>query len=333
MCAGTLRGVRVKDNPFVSGWSRIARSCPHSTVEEWAKGRPRLRHLAVHAVIPAVRAIVRYAPSRRIRAGVWNQAVRPLWGHDHPFAVRIDGGSKVAGTTAETVAASIYFTGAWEEPLTRWLTARLRPGDTFIDVGAHIGYFAVVASRLVGESGRVVAIEPLRASFEQLGRNVALNRARNIRAVNVAVLDRESELVLWAHPRNPGATFTDPPNPGYRREAAVEARPLTEILESDEIARARVIKIDVEGSEAAVVEGMTPLLSATRDDLEVLVELHPVQLERAGSTPEAIGRAFERAGFRGAALPSTETRTTIGADGAEILTTEQIVFSRVATGS
>ncbi len=254
--------------------------------------------------------------------------MRPLWGHDHPFAVRIDGGSKVGGTTAETVAASIYFVGSWEKPLTRWLATRLRPGDTFVDVGAHIGYFAIVASRLVGESGNVVAIEPLRRSFEQLEQNVALNHARNIRAVNLAVLDRQSELVLWAHPRNPGATFTDPPNPGYRREAPVEARPLTEILEAAEIARARVIKIDVEGSEAAVVEGMTPLLSSTRDDLEVLVEIHPEHLERAGTSPEAIAEAFERAGFRGAALPSTQTSTAIGEDGAQVLTTEQVVFSR-----
>jgi FkbM family methyltransferase len=290
-------------------------------VQEWAKGRPRIRHLAAHAAIPPVRAIVRYFPSRRVRRTVWNRAVRPLWGHEHPFVVRIAGGGKLADTTAGTLGASVYFTGTWEKPLTRWLATRLRPGDVFVDVGAYIGYFTIVASRLVGESGSVVAIEPLRASFERLRRNVELNEACNVRALNVAALDRPTELVLWAHPRNPGATVIESPGPEFRREPSVQARPLTEILEAAEIARVRVIKIDVEGSEAAVVHGMTALLSEGRDDLEILVEMHPDRLKQLGATPEAIFRAFEGAGFVGAPIPTVRQAP------------DQIVFSRVATRS
>jgi FkbM family methyltransferase len=172
-----------------------------------------------------------------------------------------------------------------------------------------------------------VAIEPLRSSFERLRKNVELNRARNVRLVNAAALDRRSSFVLWAHPRNLGATLVEPPNPEFRREPAVDARPLTEILDDDEVANARVIKIDVEGSEGAVVAGMADLLSAARHDLELLVEIHPEHLRQAGTDPKAVVETLERAGFRGSVLPGSGTSAVVGDDG-RIVTTEQVVFSR-----
>ncbi len=319
--------MRARVRKLLAKRTRIARSCPHSNVEEWATGRPRLKHLGGHAAIPVVRAILRYSQSRRLRATVWRHAAGPLWGHDHPFVVRIAGGSKFAGTTAETVGASIYFLGTWEKPLTRWLAARLRPGDTFVDVGAHFGYFTLVAAKLVGESGRVVAIEPLRTSFDRLGRNVELNQARNIRLVNVAALDRRTEVVLWAHPRNLGATVLEPPNPEFQRGAAVDALPLTEILDADEIAGARVIKIDVEGSEGAVVAGMADLLSSARHDLEILVEVHRDRVRHIGDDFDELVETLQRAGFRGSELPESGTSTIVAEDG-RVVTTEQVVFSR-----
>lgn len=308
--------------------TRIARSCPHSNVEEWATGRPRLKHLGAHAAIPVVRAILRYSQSRRLRASVWRRTAGPLWGHDHPFVVEIAGGSKFAGTTAETVGASIYFTGTWEKPLTRWLAARLRPGDTFVDVGAHFGYFTLVAAQLVGDTGRVVAIEPLDTTFERLQRNVELNQTRNIRLVNVAASDRRSKVVLWAHPRNLGATTLEPPNPEFQRGSAVDALPLTEILDADEIAKARVIKIDVEGSEGAVVAGMADLLSATRQDVEILVEVHRDRVRHIGDDFEDLVETLELANFRGVQLPESGTSNVVAEDG-RVVTTEQVVFSRI----
>lgn len=61
--------------------------------------------------------------------------------------------------TQDLIQRYLYLFGAWEPHLTGWLRRRLRPGDGFVDVGANIGVFSVLAARLVGESGRVVAIE------------------------------------------------------------------------------------------------------------------------------------------------------------------------------
>lgn len=76
------------------------------------------------------------------------------------------------------------------------MAERLKPGDVFVDVGANIGYFSLLASKLVGPGGRVVAIEASPEVFDLLRRNLELNKAHNVRAVNVAISDREGSLQL-----------------------------------------------------------------------------------------------------------------------------------------
>jgi len=77
---------------------------------------------------------------------------------------------------------------------------RLAPGDAFVDVGANIGYFSLLASKLVGESGLVVAIEPSPTIFAVLESNLARNRAHNVRAVCVAASASTGMLRLFRGP-------------------------------------------------------------------------------------------------------------------------------------
>ena len=84
---------------------------------------------------------------------------------------------------------------------------------------------------------------------------------------------------------------------GFSFECEVAAAPLRTILRPEEVARARVVKIDVEGAEGAVVDGMAELLERCRPDLELVVEIHPKQLERTGKTPAEVLSVFAAAGF------------------------------------
>lgn len=222
------------------------------------------------------------------------------------FRVRTAPGFLVRGNTRDMIQRFLYVHGVWEPHLTNWLRERLAPGDVFVDVGANIGYCTLLASGLVGEAGRVVSIEASPRIFGQLSGNLAANRVRNVRALHVAVSDAPGTIRIFrAGEDNLGATSI------YRAENAVDegevaVAPLSGLLAPDEIARARVIKIDVEGAEIAVIDGLLPCLGAMRDDLEIVVEIGggPPGSPRASESFARIRAALASFGFHAYAVES-----------------------------
>jgi FkbM family methyltransferase len=167
----------------------------------------------------------------------------------------------------------------------------LRPGDGFVDVGANIGYYSVLASRLVGDAGRVVTIEASPAFHERLLQQVRLNGCRNVRALNVAVSDERKTLTfVLASSQNMGANSIVPYEGPAESSFTVEALPMAEVLDDEDVARARVIKIDVEGAEGSVVRGLAPLLGKLRPDAEVTVEVTPERMAQLG---DSVGELLE----------------------------------------
>ncbi len=81
--------------------------------------------------------------------------------------------------------------GTYEHNELRNLLQRLQPGDTFIDVGAHIGYLSLPIAKRVGPSGKVIALEPSPTSLELLRRNVALNGFNWVTVVDAAASDKD----------------------------------------------------------------------------------------------------------------------------------------------
>ncbi len=77
----------------------------------------------------------------------------------------------------------------------------------------------------------------------------------------------------------------------------VQAAPLPQLLETDEIPRVRLIKIDVEGAEGQVVRGMEPLLDQLHPDAEITVEVTPRRLQRLGDSADAVLETFYRHGY------------------------------------
>lgn len=246
-----------------------------------------------------LRAYARHAPSFAVPARV----VRYLHGyyaaHPRAFVTRTRYGFELEGGTADLVQRSVFLRGDWESELSAWLCDRLKPRDVFVDVGANIGYYALLGSRLVGPRGAVVAVEASPSLFRRLASNVRRNRASNVRLVNVAVSERKgSANVFLAPEENLGATsifrgrdFTD--------EGRIRANALTEVLSGEEVARARVIKIDVEGAEVLAVRGLIPCLADAREDLELIVEVGggPRGAPSAASSSGEIIASLEPWGF------------------------------------
>ena len=187
----------------------------------------------------------------------------------------------MSGDASDMVQGYIYYFGTWEPNLTEYIRKSLSdPTRTFIDIGANVGYFSLLASGLLTR-GRVVSIEALPEICRKLAHNVELNRVANIRIVNCAVSDQPGQLTMHHAIGNEGASTSK--SAAVSRQAdrfdpqavIVPALPVDQILSDVEIDGARFLKIDVEGAEFDVLSGLFRIIDRLPFDAEVAVELNP----------------------------------------------------------
>jgi FkbM family methyltransferase len=151
-----------------------------------------------------------------------------------------------------------YWAGIYEADKQRHLQRLVRRGDCVFDVGANAGFFTLLASELVGPTGRVVAFEPLPRNIGYLQRHLRMNRAANVRLCTAAVGDA------------PGtALFTIAGNPSMGSLSAtgtlsVPVVALDTFVGDKKLRPPQVIKIDVEGAESAVLRGAAEILTRYR---------------------------------------------------------------------
>jgi FkbM family methyltransferase len=172
------------------------------------------------------------------------------------------------------------------EPEVSWIYPYLlRTGDTFIDGGAHIGYLTLLGSSCVGRSGSVHSFEPIAYTHEALVRNVARNRAANVRSNRLALGPRSGtlELELPIDPHGEGIL-------GWGATAiqvgrgVVERVPMTTLDEYAEHARLRsirMLKLDLEGAELGALAGARDLLRRRRVE-HLVCELNTYLLDLSG---------------------------------------------------
>jgi FkbM family methyltransferase len=190
--------------------------------------------------------------------------------------------------------------GHYEEEETAFVRNVLQPGDTAIDVGAHIGFFTMQMAALVGPAGRVYAFEPLTTNAVLLQRSVAENRfADRVRFQQAAVgaASGTASLTFPEETLNTGGAYLlrhgTQPLTGNKQQDV----PLVALDDVKIEGRVRLIKMDVEGAEPQVVRGATHLLQ--RDRPVILSELHPTQLDRAsGVTADEFLAQMRAVGYR-----------------------------------
>jgi FkbM family methyltransferase len=216
---------------------------------------------------------LRHGPGQRSIAIRLDQALQR---RPRSRLVRTRPGARFAVDTGDMIQRYLYLFGWWEPRLTAHVRSRLRPGDVFIDIGANIGYFSVLAAQRVGPTGRVVAVEAAPPIAEMLSRNLAINRCPNVRVIVAAVGDRAGEREFYLeNAGNLGATTAHRPAAGYERSFRAATYPLTELVDPADLIRARLIKVDIEGGEDTVVGALAPLLPDLRDDVEIAIEISP----------------------------------------------------------
>ena len=148
--------------------------------------------------------------------------------------------------------------GVYEPETQGELALRLQPGDMFVDVGAHIGLFSVLAARLVGSRGQVLAFEPDPDNFRYLQKNVEINAPHPTAVVLVsAAVGRESGTAeMWTDSRDSGSSSLIERSDLVKLPAAVEVLSLDSWAGQHGWPAVRVIKLDCEGSEIDVILGM-----------------------------------------------------------------------------
>ena len=158
-----------------------------------------------------------------------------------------------------------YWTGTHEMPVQQALVSILKPGMTFWDIGSHIGFFTLLASRCVGAAGHVHAFEPMDQNRARLLDGVQQNGGKNITVHDCALAATSGEAILYSHGASPMWTLI--PERGLRGGLTVRCCTLDECLRS--VPPPDLIKIDAEGAEVDVLRGGLNFLTARRPSLIV----------------------------------------------------------------
>jgi FkbM family methyltransferase len=185
--------------------------------------------------------------------------------------------------------------GIWEPSQTSIVQRIMREDRVFVDIGAHVGYYTLLAAAL---GAQVRAFEPDPTIASMLRRNVQLNAFEaSVHISEVAVAADSDGRTLYRGPRhNRGLTST---SSKWNLEASgtVESAPIGELLTEEILAATQIIKIDVEGTEPAVVEGLGRVGDSLATDAVVLVELSPRWWQNPVSIEEVLSPLTTR-GFR-----------------------------------
>ena len=191
----------------------------------------------------------------------------------------------------EAVSNEIATKGVYELDFTLALIQLLEPGMVFFDIGAHRGYFSLLASRLVGDNGQVHAFEPTPETFLLLSQNVQLRQ--NVSCNNLAVYSESKELTfndfgIWAPAFN--SIYAPRMSKDTAAKIPVKVRKVQATSVDDYVERSGVkpdlIKIDAESAEMDILKGMSRTLKSLRPSFTL--ETGDEDIEGVASTKELI---------------------------------------------
>jgi FkbM family methyltransferase len=256
---------------------------------------------------------VPHLPAGRYRAMAWLRRPRPRFWMQMPLEC---GGYWFTCDLRDTVASEVCFTGQYEPQETALVTALLKPGMTFVDVGANWGYFTLLAAHLVGSSGRVISLEPDPRLFQMLSESVAHNKLHQVTTLQIAAAGDSGMFSLAGYDERGGnfglSRLTDrvvgpdqaccveqgPASCADRRPVfSVVGQTLDALFEENKLGNVDLLKMDIEGSEGLGLSGLVVSLHRQRVK-RLLLELHPGQLAEHGHSCASVLGRLREAGYQ-----------------------------------
>jgi FkbM family methyltransferase len=190
---------------------------------------------------------------------------------------------------------------AYEGELFALILKKVKPGHTFLDIGAHVGFFSMIAAKLVGESGTVYSFEMNPENYSRLVANMSLNNFKNIRPHNWAVSDDSKPVLFWVNQDNDGGhslwdcgkhLFNEKSRSSPQKMASYSIA----LDHYDSFDKVHFIKMDIEGSEVLALNGMINLL---KKNLPIVtLEINNFGLSQMGHSYRDVRELMGKIGYR-----------------------------------
>ena len=241
---------------------------------------------------------------RTILQNTFIRLVRPVWGKGlgnipavrwlyrslykflivrQDFAVDIQGNKMyILPSCFDAISPHLIFGTGYEVFETKFFNKLVKPGMCVVDIGANIGYYTLLAARLVGQKGTVYAFEPEPDNYEILIRNINANEFNNVVAVRKGIY-KDTGKISFNIGEYSGAHSLFNPYSSIINTIEIETITLDDFF-IDKSPVIDVIKIDVEGAEMTVLLGMHRMIHENQNII-IITEFYPPGLESSGYTP------------------------------------------------
>lgn len=184
------------------------------------------------------------------------------------------------------ISQNLYFFDSYEEKEIKFLQKILNPGDSFIDAGANIGIFSLMASEIVGPQGRVYSFEPFSKNHKNLENHVKINNLKNVAVEQLALSDRSGEIVLHINETDGNMGMATAYPSDFTYSETVKTISLDDYVLKRDITLIKAVKIDIEGGEYLALLGMKRILEKYHPT--IIIEINPEILTSASSGEEDI---------------------------------------------
>ena len=248
---------------------------------------------------PAIDRLYRYAITK-------NDSFRKVAGHLSRAGLAI--GSSVRGfqvSADRSLTDWHMLLGSYEKETVDLFAAIVRPGMIAVDIGAHIGFFTRHLSKLAGPTGKVIAFEAHPETYQILVRNC--RKLSNVTTVNAAVTDTNGEVTLYDSGGSTGSNSLIASRSDYAGSDTVRAVRLDDFLDGSSI---DVVKIDVEGAELEVLQGMTETLMRS-SSMSIVIEFFPPVWADHAEGPRVLLDRLEALGLELFVIGTGGSRTAV----------------------
>ena len=185
--------------------------------------------------------------------------------------------------------------GVYEPLMVEYFRRNLKRGDTILDIGAHIGYYTLIAAQYVGNSGKVYAFEPDKDNIALLSKNIKTNKYKNVVLVEKAVTDSTKKAKLFINPVSTGMhSLIDIDNTGS--SILIDTISIDDFFGKN-LPKVSVIKMDIEGGEYGALEGMRGLLRKNKH-LSIFTEFSPFAIKKDKRSPRGFLNLLKYYGFK-----------------------------------
>ena len=196
----------------------------------------------------------------------------------------------------DTIAKLLLRDRLFEAPESELVTRILRPNDTCVDAGCQVGYYTCLLAQLVGERGQVYSFDANPEACEITRSNLALNNLRCAEVVHAALTDREGEVPFRISSDDQTGLSSLGPIDECKKIITVPCLRLETFLKERQVEHIRLLKLDVEGSEEMVLEGLGHFLTDHRVDF-ILAECYDERLRLVNSSTDRVSAILHNAGY------------------------------------